>query len=75
MASRPTADEKTARDTPDEAATERTDPGTPRHTDGISPLNPETMPRAEDDARTRAASTDFNDVPDPGPNVGRTPGA
>ena len=39
--------------------------------DGISPLNPSTFPRAEDDAETRAHSPEFRDLPDPGPNVGR----
>lgn len=39
--------------------------------EGISPLNPSTFPRAEDDDVSRAHSSDFHDVPDPGPNVGR----
>jgi hypothetical protein len=39
--------------------------------EGISPLNPSTFPRAEDDEATRAHSPEFHDVPDPGPNVGR----
>jgi hypothetical protein len=39
--------------------------------EGISPLNPATFPRAEDDEETFAHSPDFHDVPDPGPNVGR----
>ena len=38
---------------------------------GISPLNPSTFPRAEDDEETQAHSPEFHDVPDPGPNVGR----
>ena len=57
--------------TPDEEpVNERESETTPEH-EGISPLNPSTFPRAEDDDETRAQSTDFNDVPDPGPNVGR----
>ena len=53
------------------------DPASDRHSEptpeleGISPLNPSTFPRAEDDDETRAHSADFNDAPDPGPNVGR----
>lgn len=39
--------------------------------EGISPLNPSTFPRAEDDDETRARSPEFHDLPDPGPNVGR----
>jgi hypothetical protein len=39
--------------------------------EGISPLNPTTFPRAEDDEETLAHSPEFHDVPDPGPNVGR----
>src|SRR5262245_8653494 len=39
--------------------------------EGISPMNPATFPRAEDDEETFANSPDFHDVPDPGPNVGR----
>jgi len=34
--------------------------------DGISPLNLDTFPRAEDDDKTRANSPEFHDVPDPG---------
>ena len=39
--------------------------------EGISPLNPSTFPRAEDDEDTFAHSPEFHDIPDPGPNVGR----
>jgi hypothetical protein len=39
--------------------------------EGISPLNPATFPRAEDDEETFAHSPEFHDLPDPGPNVGR----
>ena len=39
--------------------------------EGISPLNPATFPRAEDDEETAAHSPEFHDLPDPGPNVGR----
>lgn len=39
--------------------------------EGISPLNPSTFPRAEDDEETLAQSPEFHDRPDPGPNVGR----
>ena len=39
--------------------------------EGISPLNPSTFPRAEDDTETLAHSPEFHDLPDPGPNVGR----
>ena len=39
--------------------------------EGISPLNPSTFPRAEDDPETHAHSPEFHDLPDPGPNVGR----
>jgi hypothetical protein len=39
--------------------------------EGISPLNPSTFPRAEDDAETLANSPEFHDLPDPGPYVGR----
>jgi hypothetical protein len=39
--------------------------------EGISPLNPSTFPRAEDDEETLAHSPDFHDVPDPGPHVGQ----
>jgi hypothetical protein len=39
--------------------------------EGISPLNPSTFPRAEDDEETLAQSPEFHDLPDPGPNVGR----
>ena len=46
------------------------EPETTPELEGISPLNPSTFPRAEDDEETRAQSADFHDVPDPGPNVG-----
>jgi hypothetical protein len=39
--------------------------------EGISPLNPTTFPRAEDDGETFAHSPEFHDRPDPGPDVGR----
>jgi hypothetical protein len=39
--------------------------------EGISPLNPSTFPRAEDDEETLAHSPEFHDLPDPGPDVGR----
>ena len=39
--------------------------------EGISPLNPSTFPRAEDDEETFAHSPEFHDLPDPGPDVGR----
>jgi hypothetical protein len=42
-----------------------------RELEGISPLNPSTFPRAEDDEETFAHSPEFHDLPDPGPNVGR----
>ena len=46
-------------------------PQTPPDPDGISPLNPSSFPRAEDDEETFARSPEFHDVPDPGPHVGR----
>lgn len=64
----------------DHSKTDRTpEPGDPdnrsRKTtpefEGISPLNPSTFPRAEDDEETFAQSPEFHDLPDPGPNVGR----
>jgi hypothetical protein len=39
--------------------------------EGISPLNPSTFPRAEEDEETFAHSPEFHDRPDPGPNVGK----
>ena len=54
----------------DEPVSDR-EPDTTSEREGISPLNPSTFPRAEEDEETRARSTDFHDVPDPGPNVGR----
>ncbi len=47
------------------------DPETTPELDGISPLNPSTFPRAEDDEETLAHSPEFHDLPDPGPYVGR----
>jgi hypothetical protein len=47
------------------------DRATPPKPDGISPLNPATFPRAEDDEETFARSPEFHDVPRPGRNVGR----
>jgi len=44
------------------------DPKTIQPPDGISPLNPSTFPRAEDDEDTRARSPEFHKVPDPGSN-------
>jgi hypothetical protein len=35
--------------------------------EGINPIDTETMPRAEDDERTRDASIEFNDRPDAPP--------
>ena len=56
---------------PDDEPVNDREPETTPEGEGISPLNPSTFPRAEDDDETRARSTDFRDVPDPGPNVGR----
>jgi hypothetical protein len=42
-----------------------------RDNEAISPLKPDSMPRAEDDADTIAHSPEFHDRPDPGPNVGK----
>jgi hypothetical protein len=39
--------------------------------EGISPRNPATFPRAEDDAETQSKSPEFHDLPDPGSHVGR----
>jgi hypothetical protein len=47
------------------------DPEATPELEGISPLNPATFPRAEDDEETFAHSPEFHDLPDPGPNVGR----
>jgi hypothetical protein len=47
------------------------DPEATPELEGISPLNPRTFPRAEDDEDTFAHSPEFHDLPDPGPNVGR----
>jgi hypothetical protein len=46
-------------------------PETTPELEGISPLNPSTFPRAEDDEETLAHSPEFHDLPDPGPYVGR----
>ena len=54
----------------DDAAAEHETNTTPE-LEGISPLNPLTFPRAEDDEETFAHSPEFHDLPDPGPNVGR----
>jgi hypothetical protein len=56
---------------PDDGDERDREPETTPELEGISPLNPSTFPRAEDDEETRAHSADFHDVPDPGPNVGR----
>ncbi len=56
---------------PDDNRVNSREPETTRELEGISPLNPSTFPRAEDDDETRARSADFHDVPDPGPDVGR----
>jgi hypothetical protein len=56
---------------PDDERARAGDNATTPELEGISPLNPSTFPRAEDDAETRARSADFHDVPDPGPNVGK----
>ena len=58
----------------DQHSDEQTDDnecGTTPELEGISPLNPLTFPRAEDDEETFAHSPEFHDIPDPGPNVGR----
>ena len=47
------------------------DPEATPELEGISPLNPSTFPRAEDDEETLAHSPEFHDLPDPGPDVGR----
>jgi hypothetical protein len=46
-------------------------PGRPTTTsrEGISPLNPSTFPRAEDDEETFARSPEYHDRPDPGSYV------
>jgi hypothetical protein len=55
---------------PDTVATDSEPEATPE-LEGISPLNPRTYPRGDDDERTFAESPEFHDRPDPGPNVGR----
>ncbi len=55
---------------PDDELVSDREPETTPELEGISPLNPSTFPRAEDDEETRAHSADFHDVADPGPNVG-----
>jgi hypothetical protein len=56
---------------PDERARTKEIQKLPPELDGISPLNPGTFPRAEDDPDTFAHSPEFHDAPDPGPNVGK----
>lgn len=56
--------------TPEPADRDRDPEATPE-LDGITPLNPSTFPRAEDDEETLAHSPEFHDLPDPGPYVGR----
>jgi len=56
---------------PDDSKTDSHDSETTPELEGISPQNPSTFPRAEDDEETLAHSPEFHDVPDPGPNVGR----
>ena len=56
---------------PSDTDVNRHRPQSPTEPGGISPLNPSTFPRAEDDEETLARSSEFHDVPDPGPNVGR----
>lgn len=44
----------------------------PADQEGVNPREPESMPRAEEDAKTRADSREFNDrtdVPDAGTSV------
>jgi hypothetical protein len=56
---------------PDPRVDQTVDPNAAPDDNGISPLNPATFPRAEDDNETLAHSPEFHDLPDPGPNVGR----
>ena len=56
--------------TPEPADRNKVEESTPE-LEGISPLNPSTFPRAEDDEETFAHSPEFHDLPDPGPDVGR----
>lgn len=56
---------------PDDRADKRLTHPTPPELEGISPLNPSTFPRAEDDADTFAHSPEFHDLPDRGSNVGK----
>jgi len=56
---------------PDDRSDPRLTRPLPPELEGISPLNPATFPRADDDADTLAHSPEFHDLPDPGPNVGR----
>jgi hypothetical protein len=56
---------------PDERARTKEIQKLPPELDGISPLNPGTFPRSEDDPDTFAHSPEFHDAPDPGPNVGK----
>lgn len=55
---------------PDDRTGQTRKPKTP-YSEGISPLNPDTFPRAEDDEETFAHSPEFHDVPDPGPDQGK----
>jgi hypothetical protein len=56
--------------TPEPADRSKVEGSTPE-LEGISPLNPSTFPRAEDDEETFAHSPEFHDLPDPRPDVGR----
>jgi hypothetical protein len=56
---------------PESATRQNPEPETTPELEGISPLNPSTFPRAEDDADTLAHSPEFHDRPDPGSHVGR----
>jgi hypothetical protein len=58
--------------TPEPADRDKRERESTQEREGISPLNPSTFPRAEDDEETFAHSPEFHDVPDPGPNVGRS---
>ena len=60
----------TGKDT-NEKQVDTNEPESTSELEGISPLNPSTFPRAEDDEETLAHSPEFHDLPDPGPNVGR----
>ena len=58
------------RPNPDQDAPDPAPEATPE-LEGISPLNPKTFPRGDNDDTTFAESPEFHDRPDPGPNVGR----